>query len=66
MSEKNCMFCTHLSYEAAGHGEYADPAGLECKKGHFKAYHTFVYDEDDFRRIIVKAQTCPDYNQVKS
>ena len=67
------MFCTHLSYEEAGHGDYADPASLECDLGHFpdwradgkKVQSNFVYDVEDFRRLIIQAETCPDYDQVK-
>lgn len=63
--EKNCMFCNHLEFDDGGYGEYADPAGLSCAKGHFQSYSTFVHDAGDFRRIIIKAQTCPDYDQAK-
>jgi hypothetical protein len=66
VSERNCMFCKHLEYEPAGYGEYADPAGLSCRKGHFKAWDNFVYNEGDFRKIVVRAVKCPDYDEAKS
>jgi hypothetical protein len=72
MSERICMFCKHLEYEDGGYGEYADPASLSCAKGHFasrKGDHfgnqRFVHDVADFRSIIIKAQDCKDYTEVR-
>lgn len=67
--EKNCMFCNHLEFHGGGYGDYPDPDHLSCAKGHFKGSHWggehHVYDAADFRKIIIKAQTCPDYDQAK-
>ena len=73
MTERICMFCTHLSYEKASYGDYSDPAALECCMGHFPSgredgknvQSRAVYDVEDFRRLIIQAETCPDYDQVK-
>lgn len=59
------MFCKHLEFEHGGYGEYADPSSLSCRKGHFGAYENYVHDEDDFRRIIVRARDCKDYDEAK-
>ena len=68
--EKLCVFCTHAEFNDSGcWGDYPDPAKLECHKGHFEGrYHEVglpVYDMEDFRKIIVQAESCPDYNEVK-
>lgn len=66
--EKLCVFCKHLEYDAAGCGEYADPASLSCRKGHRLAgqgYGQYVYDVADFRAMILTAATCPDYTEAK-
>lgn len=67
--EKICMFCVHLEFEDGGYGDYADPASLDCSKGHYGDMRTrgnnHVYNVADFRRMIVRAATCQDYTQVK-
>lgn len=56
------MFCPHLEYHKAGYGEYADPANLSCAMNHFgQQGNETVFDIDDFRAIIVRAEGCPDY-----
>ena len=77
MSEKLCVFCKHLDWDNGGGNEdYPDPASLTCNKGHkftepdaFMTINdgstTYMFDLDDFRRVIVLAQSCPDYDQVK-
>lgn len=70
MTEKLCVFCNHLEYNSAGCGAYAEPADLECLKGHKllkekgMAGWQSVYSVDDFRKMIVTAETCPDYDQA--
>ena len=60
--EKLCLFCQHLEYEAAGNGEYAEPAELYCKKNHIlNGEKQTIYDLDDFRRMILTAESCNDY-----
>lgn len=72
MTEKLCIFCRHLKFSGGGYGEYADPASLTCGKEH--NIHTskddwnwekFVYDIEDFRRVIIHAKDCPDYDEAK-
>lgn len=71
--EKLCIFCVHGGFTDGGYGEYADPAAFECGKGLLpKTEHghggseRFVFDIQDWRDIIVTAQTCPSYKQVKA
>ncbi len=65
---KLCVFCTHFRLEPEG-AAYStmsggDPAQMKCRKGHWNT--CFGYDcEDDFRAHILRAATCPDYDQVK-
>lgn len=78
MSEKLCVFCTHLDFDTFGcYGRYPDPAYFVCEKGHemhhrpdkLRNYeppaHRAVYSVEDMRAITTTAQTCPDYDQVK-
>ncbi len=66
--EKLCIFCEYLEYEAAGVGDYAEPASLYCKKKHELlsrsvgfCHSQSVYDIKDFRRMIKTAEKCADY-----
>lgn len=69
-AEKLCVFCVHLDFHCGTGGDYPDPAELECRKGHQlrEAENGFprqgIYDIEDFRAMIVKPATCPDYKQV--
>ena len=66
--EKLCMFCNHLEYTRESGGEYSEPPELNCAKGHYKDINwsnRAVYGWDDFRRMIVRAKDCPDYDQAK-
>jgi len=68
VTEKLCVFCVHLSYNDDGYGEYAEPASLSCGKGRTlngKNLWQSVYDIEDFRRMILTAKDCPDYEQAK-
>jgi len=74
--EKLCMFCVHFRWqkeEMWGMGSTLTGPMMEggdalCDEGHFKGKDIPHYprDEEDFRKIIVVAQTCPDYQQVSS
>ena len=62
--EKLCVFCKHLQYNSQEYGEYAEPANLECSKGHSLCKGielNFIYDVADFRRMILTAKNCNDY-----
>lgn len=81
MSEKLCIFCTkfHWAKESMWGmgstmtGPMMEGGDITCDDGHLKApsgipgwnYDPVPQDEDDWRRIIVQAQNCPDYDQVK-
>jgi len=66
MSEKLCVFCIHFGFSNDMYGDYAEGASGECAKGHYRAYSANVYDEESLRKIIVVAQSCNDYEQVKT
>jgi hypothetical protein len=69
--EKLCIYCKNLEYEGAGTGDYAEPASLYCKKKHkFLSsaagfcHSQFIYDIEDFRRMIKTAENCADYKTL--
>ena len=69
MSEKLCVFCKHLGFEAAIDSQGADSFGGEsanilCDKGHW-IIGVGMYDVEEFRLKILTAQKCPQYNEVK-
>lgn len=59
--------CFSLSPETAGYSEYTPggAASLECLGGH---WYTSLYDDDTkaLRANMLKAQTCPDYEQIEA
>ena len=66
--EKLCVFCTHFEMEDEG-PVYStisgcDPARMNCRKQHWTQCVGFN-SEDDFRANILRAATCPDYDQVR-
>lgn len=74
--EKLCVFCHHMEFDDGGYGEYADPASMTCKKGHWvgknRSSYTNgaieMYSGDDlgkFREVILLAAKCPDYDGPK-
>jgi hypothetical protein len=70
VSEKLCVYCVHMFIEDSRGcgGTYTGPwgeKGPSCKKGHFDEYTSDVDDMNEYRTLILKAQTCPDYEQVK-
>jgi len=71
MSEKLCVFCTNMEicddrgFGSTETGPYGSK-GPSCKKGHFNHYSTECIDDmDEYRELIIKAETCSDYDQVK-
>lgn len=71
--EKLCAFCEHFVIE----GGYADTYGYggedypECRKNMWDklgtSFFTFRHGrEDDFREMLLTAQKCPKYKQVKT
>lgn len=68
MSEKLCMFCKHVEYERpwnsdSDSGTSFSGGGFSCNKKHF--YEGGSYSLEDFREVMLKAEKCPDYEQVK-
>ena len=74
--EKLCVFCENWSFSGGSPG-YSEmtpgsDASMNCEKGHWKQKGrrsswfdlTNVYGPDDFRALILKAETCPDYKPV--
>ena len=64
MSEKLCVFCNHINF---GQTQMYESGGgdstVECERGYFG--YSRILSIDDFRTLILQAQTCPDYDQVK-
>jgi len=64
--EKICVFCPHFQYAAPEYTYYSTltggdlSGGLSCGKGHFSEYDE-CKDEDSFRALILRAETCLDY-----
>jgi hypothetical protein len=66
MSEKLCVFCNHLEFDTSGcHGDYPDPAYMQCTKGHWSVAHNGWKLPEEFRASIQTAATCPDYDEAK-
>lgn len=70
VTERLCLFCEHFVWERCGTGaDYSectggdDYGGASCKKSHFNEDRP--YDEDDLRRILIKAVSCDDYKPPK-
>lgn len=48
-------------------GPMFDGGDATCSKGHYKDRHPiYPEDESEYREIVLRAQTCPDYDQVKA
>lgn len=70
--EKLCIFCVHFRWskeEMWGMGSTLTGPMFtggyaECMKGHFENVYP-PKDEDDYRKIILRGQSCKDYEQVK-
>lgn len=76
MSEKLCVFCTHLdldaSYEAGYYeGDCYPYAELQCNKKHwcitagYSGAGGTLFSHKNLAEAIQTAKTCPDYDQVK-
>lgn len=73
--EKLCIFCKHFQWDSErcyGHGsEYTGPmfegGDAICCKGHHKDSPEWGYpaDEQDMRKIILRAEHCADYAPPK-
>lgn len=66
MSEKLCMFCKHLEFDQTD--QYESGGGISCMscdKGHFYQEVLYGHVDADFRKLILRAETCPDYREVK-
>lgn len=78
MSEKLCVFCKHWCFNGGspGYGEMTPPedASMNCEAGRYKNdfFREFPtgfdgqllhIDEYDFRRILLLAEKCPDYER---
>lgn len=66
MSEKLCMFCKHLEFDQTD--QYESGGGISCMscdKGHFYQEVLSGHVDADFRKLILRAETCPDYREVK-
>lgn len=68
MSEKLCLFCAHVDYERpwnhdSDSGTSFSGGGFDCGKGHFQ--EASGYSLKDFRGLMLTAEKCPDYEQVK-
>ena len=70
--EKLCMFCNHFSWskeEMWGMGSTMTGPMFEggdaaCAKGHGSDWD-MPNSENDFRKIILTAETCPDYDEAR-
>lgn len=65
MSEKLCVFCKHFGYDGGSYGWYAgetELGGVSCAKEHYRSLKR-PDNEDDFRRIILRGEGCPDYER---
>lgn len=66
MSEKLCVFCRHLNFEADQYGgDYPDPVNFHCEKKHWQMDLYCDLNESNFRTLILIAETCPDYKVAK-
>lgn len=67
-TEKLCVFCTNWKFDAGWSGTEitaGDAAEVDCKKGHFKNVRLGMYaNENEFRKSVLQAVQCPDYEQV--
>ena len=70
MAEKLCIFCKNFYFEDIGVGpDYSEHTGgdtyggLSCGKRHF--HEERPWDTDDFRKILLTAVKCKDYDEAK-
>ena len=66
MSEKLCVFCEHWEFDGGEQG-YSEMtpgtnASMGCKKEHWDGKRMVdIWSEVDFRKIILTAKDCKDY-----
>lgn len=65
MTEKLCVFCKHFDFESICYQYYSTLTGGDTTGGMTCKKHVYTeerpYDTQDFRRIILKAETCQHY-----
>ena len=62
--EKLCIFCNYFGWASvSGHEYWGIAGGALCGKRHFEEY--VPYNEEDLRELLLRAQTCTDYDQAK-
>lgn len=69
MNEKLCVFCKHWQFDggSAGYSELTPGYNgtMECSREQFpRIYFDELFDSDDFRKHIKRAETCDVYHQV--
>lgn len=70
--EKLCVFCKHFDWESIGYTYYSTltggeiDGGMACRKGHYGHYDKGRPEStEEFRDVILIAQTCKDYEAAK-
>lgn len=73
MSEKLCIFCKHFNWTKEScwgmgstmTGPMMEGGDATCSMGHYRNHpdggSSFPDDDADFRRIILRGESCPDY-----
>lgn len=63
VAEKLCVFCKNLDFDANQGGAYPDPPNFSCRK---RVWNLDFYGNlNDFRAMILTAETCPEYDEAK-
>lgn len=70
MSEKLCVFCKHFRFSQGHHhggseytGEWVTSDGCRCEMKHLPYDEGMPADEDELRKTLLTAETCPDYER---
>ena len=71
--EKLCIFCQHFSWSkesmwgmgSTQTGPMFEGGSAACGKGHSDNSWLYPEDEKEYRTIILHAEKCKDYEQVK-
>lgn len=69
MSEKLCIFCNHMRWDAIEYWHISTitggmlQGGASCGKGHYHGMKP--EDERILRLMLLRAETCPDYDEAK-
>lgn len=76
--EKLCIFCQHFRFNkpyrehTTATGDFDMPGNLKCNRNHLDELELCMEDDQEFeesfqyRRIILTAKKCPDYQQVQA